>query len=181
MSIDMSQFYQVFFEESQEHLDSMRQTLNGAISSVRRISSELRPAILDELGFADAVAWQTRELAKHSGLQVELKLADAGLVQGEVLSTALFRIVQESLTNVVRHAQASAVQVVLEQVDQRLVLRIMDNGIGVPDTPNVGGIGMVSMRERARAVGAALRVFRREGGGTTVEVTMGLAPQEAHT
>lgn len=165
----------------QEHLDSMRQTLNGAISSVRRISSELRPAILDELGFADAVAWQTRELAKHSGLQVELKLADAGLVQGEVLSTALFRIVQESLTNVVRHAQASAVQVVLEQVDQRLVLRIMDNGIGVPDTPSVGGIGMVSMRERARAVGAALRVFRREGGGTTVEVTMDLAQQEAHT
>jgi len=65
-------------------------------------------------------------------------------------------------------------------VDQRLVLRIMDNGVGVPDTPNVGGIGMVSMRERARAVGAVLRVFRRDGGGTTVEVTMDLAQQEAH-
>jgi PAS domain S-box-containing protein len=164
----------------QEHLDSMRQTLNGAISSVRRISSELRPAILDELGFADAVGWQTRELAKHSGLQVDLRLGNPDLVQGEVLSTALFRIVQESLTNVVRHAQATVVQVTLEQVDDRLVLCIMDNGIGVPDTPNLGGIGMVSMRERARAVGAKLRVFRREGGGTTVEVTMDLAQQEAH-
>ena len=163
----------------QEHLDSMRQTLNGAISSVRRISSELRPAILDELGFADAVGWQTRELAKHSGLQIDLNLGNPNLVQGEVLSTALFRIVQESLTNVVRHAQATAVQVTLEKVDQGLVLRIMDNGIGVPDTPNHSGIGMVSMRERARAVGAVLRVFRREGGGTTVEVTMDLAQEEA--
>ena len=164
----------------QEHLDGMRQTLNGAISSVRRISSELRPAILDELGFADAVAWQTRELAKHSGLQVDLNLGSPNLVQGEVLSTALFRIVQESLTNVVRHAQATVVQVSLEQVPHRLVLRIVDNGIGVPDTPNMGGIGMVSMRERARAVGANVRVFRHEGGGTTVEVTMDLAQQEAH-
>jgi PAS domain S-box-containing protein len=163
----------------QEHLDTMRQTLNGAISSVRRLSSELRPAILDELGFADAVAWQTRELAKHSGLQVDLRLGEPGLVQGEVLTTALFRIVQESLTNVVRHAKASTVCVTLDRLDDTLVLRIEDNGVGVPEAPNLGGIGMVSMRERARAVGANLRVFRREGGGTTVEVTLVLAPQEA--
>lgn len=163
----------------QEQLDNMRQTLNGAISSVRRLSSELRPAILDELGFADAVAWQTRELAKHSGLQVDLRLGEPGLVRGEVLSTALFRIVQESLTNVVRHASATTVGVTLTRVDDTLVLRIEDNGVGVPEAPNLGGIGMVSMRERARAVGANLRVFRREGGGTTVEVTLVLAAQEA--
>ena len=163
----------------QEQLDNMRQTLNGAISSVRRLSSELRPAILDELGFADAVAWQTRELAKHSGLQVDLRLGEPGLVQGEVLTTALFRIVQESLTNVVRHAKASTVCVTLDRLDDTLVLRIEDNGVGVPEAPNLGGIGMVSMRERARAVGANLRVFRREGGGTTVEVTLVLTAQEA--
>jgi signal transduction histidine kinase len=134
---------------------------------------------LDELGFADAVAWQTRELAKHSGLQVDLRLGEPGLVQGEVLTTALFRIVQESLTNVVRHAKASTVCVTLDRLDDTLVLRIEDNGVGVPEAPNLGGIGMVSMRERARAVGANLRVFRREGGGTTVEVTLVLTAQEA--
>ncbi len=163
----------------QEHLDTMRQTLNGAISSVRRLSSELRPAILDELGFADAVAWQTRELAKHSGLSIDLRLGEPGLVQGEVLTTALFRIVQESLTNVVRHAKATTVGVTLDRVEDTLVLRIEDNGVGVPETPNSGGIGMVSMRERARAVGARLRVFRRPSGGTTVEVTLELTAQEA--
>ncbi len=162
----------------QEHLDTMRQTLNGAISSVRRLSSELRPAILDELGFADAVAWQTRELAKHSGLDIDLRLGEPGLVQGEVLATALFRIVQESLTNVVRHARATAVRITLDQTAGKLVLRIKDNGIGLPESTQRQGIGMVSMRERARAVGAQLRVFRRQSGGTTVEVTLDLATLE---
>jgi PAS domain S-box-containing protein len=162
----------------QEHLDNMRRTLNGAISSVRRLSSELRPAILDELGFADAVDWQTRELAKHSGLDIDLRLGQPGLVQGELLATALFRIVQESLTNVVRHANATTVRITLDQTEGKLVLRIKDNGIGLPESTQRQGIGMVSMRERARAVGAQLRVFRRQSGGTTVEVTLDLAAPE---
>ncbi len=92
-----------------EEVGAMRQLLDTAIASVRRIATDLRPLILDDLGFGEAVAWQTAEFAKRSGLDVQLDLQAQALVRDDVLATALFRIVQESLTNVVRHAGATSV------------------------------------------------------------------------
>ncbi|HTN64610.1 MAG TPA: PAS domain S-box protein, partial [Burkholderiaceae bacterium] len=94
-----------------DKVDEMGHRLNTTIDSVRRIATELRPLILDDLGFGEAIAWQAAEIAKRTGLEISLDLRAAALVSDDALAIALFRIVQESLTNVVRHAQASKVEI----------------------------------------------------------------------
>jgi PAS domain S-box-containing protein len=158
-----------------DEVGAMRRMLDAAIASVRRIATELRPLILDDLGFGEAVAWQTSEFAKRSGLEITLDLQAEELVKDDVLATALFRIVQESLTNVVRHAGASRVQVRLARDEDHLVLTVVDNGSGIAGGPRTGsGIGLVSMRERATALGGQLSIAGVAGVGTTIEVTLPL-------
>jgi PAS domain S-box-containing protein len=156
-------------------LEAMRSQLDEAIASVRRISTELRPLILDDLGFGEAVAWHTAEVAKRSGLEINLDLEAAGLVRNPDLATALFRIVQESLTNIVRHAHASQVDVKLGADESVLVLTVHDNGTGfVESNGKGGGIGLVSMRERADALGGQLEIRSSADAGTIVEVKIPL-------
>jgi PAS domain S-box-containing protein len=158
-----------------DEVGAMRHMLDTAIASVRRIATELRPLILDDLGFGEAVAWQTAEFAKRSGLDIKLDLQAQALVKDDVLATALFRIVQESLTNVVRHAGATSVQVRLAHDESSLVLTVTDNGSGIAAAPRAGsGIGLVSMRERATALGGQLSIAGVPGVGTTIEVTLPL-------
>jgi PAS domain S-box-containing protein len=158
-----------------EQLDSMRALLDGCITAVRRISTELRPIILDDLGFGEAVAWQAREIAKRSGLQISLDLQAAPLVDEERWATPLFRIVQEALTNVVRHAHATQVWISVLPEDEALVLQVQDDGVGMPVDPSSnGGFGVVSMRERATALGGTLCVAVRPEGGTMVQVHLSL-------
>jgi signal transduction histidine kinase len=160
-----------------DEVGAMRRLLDTAIASVRRIATDLRPLILDDLGFGEAVAWQTAEFAKRSGLAIELDLQAETVVKDHVLATALFRIVQESLTNVVRHAGATSVQVRLVCDGTDLVLTVRDNGMGIASGPRTGtgtGIGLVSMRERATALGGQLRIAGEPGAGTTIEVTLPL-------
>ncbi|MDO8311659.1 MAG: sensor histidine kinase, partial [Sideroxyarcus sp.] len=155
-------------------VDEMRSLLDTAIASVRRISTELRPLILDDLGFGEAVSWQTLDFAKRSALEVTLNLPAAGLVQGDSLATALFRIVQESLTNVARHANATCVKIDLVTAGDKLILTIADNGQGIQDAARQGSIGLVSMRERAISIGAQFNIKSAPGAGTVVEVTLAL-------
>lgn len=158
-----------------DEVGAMRQLLDTAIASVRRIATDLRPLILDDLGFGEAVTWQTAEFAKRSGLDIALDLQAQALVKDDVVATALFRIVQESLTNVVRHADATSVQVRLTSDGTDLVLTVHDNGTGIADGPRTGsGIGLVSMRERATALGGHLKIAGAAGAGTTIEVTLPL-------
>ncbi|HXD41467.1 MAG TPA: PAS domain S-box protein [Ramlibacter sp.] len=158
-----------------EEVGAMRRLLDTAIASVRRIATDLRPLILDDLGFGEAVAWQTAEFAKRSGLDIAIDLQAQELVKDDVVATALFRIVQESLTNVVRHAGATSVQVRLASDGSDLVLTVRDNGTGIAGGPRAGsGIGLVSMRERATALGGQLRIVGEPGAGTTIEVTLPL-------
>ncbi len=166
-------------EANPDKVLEMRQALDAAIVAVRRISTELRPLILDDLGFGEAVTWQAAEIQKRSGLKIALDLPAAHLVQRDDLATALFRIVQESLTNVVRHAQATEVHICLVSDESRLVLTVSDNGQGLaPDLPG-GGIGLVSMRERAMAFGGVFSVRNNTTLGTTVEVALPLSSLEA--
>ena len=154
----------------------MRESLDVSIASVRRISTELRPLILDDLGFGEAVGWQAGELSRRSGLKITLDLPAAGLVTGDELATSLFRIVQESLTNVVRHAQASQASVSLTARDGELTLCISDNGAGIGEGMRKGGIGVVSMRERALAHGGSFSIASSPGAGTSITVRMALPP-----
>ncbi len=153
-------------------VDEMRHQMDAAIGSVRRIAAELRPRVLDDVDFREALTWQTQEFFKHSGIQIELDLQAANRVTEDGLATALFRIVQEALTNVVRHAQASKVLVCLHYADEQLLLLISDNGRGFDREGTVGGVGLVSMRERCGAIGASFSVSSHIGVGTRVEVTV---------
>lgn len=155
-------------------VDDMRYLLDAAITSVRRISTELRPRILDDLGFGEAIAAQTLEFTKRSALHVTLNLPASEEVQGDEQATALFRIVQESLTNVARHANATQVSIDLITDAGKLVLSIHDNGQGIQDTARQDGIGLVSMRERAISIGAQFSISSSPDMGTTIEVRLAL-------
>jgi PAS domain S-box-containing protein len=158
-----------------EQIDAMRQLLDTAISSVRRIAADLRPLILGDLGFGEAVTWHTAEFAKRSGLAITMDLPGAERVTDDARATALFRIVQESLTNIARHAGASEVQIRLAIEGEQLVLTVRDDGAGIAEhNGRNSGIGLVSMRERATALGGHLRIASIPGRGTTIEVALPL-------
>lgn len=151
-------------------LDAMREMLDGTILSVRRISTELRPRILDDLDLAEAVCWQVDELTKRSNLQAVCNLPAAELVREDSLATALFRIVQEALTNVARHANADRLEVSFVRDGDELVLSVRDSGSGFVHDENGRGIGLVSMRERATAIDGKFTIMSAPGHGTTIEV-----------
>jgi PAS domain S-box-containing protein len=165
-------------------VDEMRHQMDAAIGSVRRIAAELRPRVMDDLDFREALTWQMNEFFKHSGIQIELDLRGADRVVEDGLATALFRIVQEALTNVVRHSGADKVVVSLQHAKDQLTLLISDNGHGFDQESMVGGVGLVSMRERCGAIGAAFGVNSYPGAGTRIEVTVPMTdkiPSESET
>jgi PAS domain S-box-containing protein len=162
-------------ETTAKEVVAMRQLLDTAIASVRRIATDLRPLILDDLGFGDAVAWHTAEFTKRTGLEVVLDLQAQALVKDDVLATALFRIVQESLTNVVRHAGARQVEVSLTADEKELMLTVSDDGNGIGASARAGsGMGLVSMRERAAALGGRFQIDGVPGVGTMIAVALPL-------
>jgi len=152
-----------------ERIVEMRQLLDDIIASVRRISSDLRPPVLDDLGFCEAVRWLTRETGKRSGLAIELDLPGGQCVEDSNLATSLYRIVQEALTNIIRHAEARHVLVRLREEGDRLVLVVRDDGKGPDQGCRTRGIGLVSMRERTTALNGEFSVTGAPGQGLTLE------------
>lgn len=155
-----------------EVLDDVRVKLDNSIGSVRRISTELRPPILDDLGLGEALRWQAEEVTKRSTLKVDLSLKGDGLISNGSMATGLFRIVQESLTNCLRHSAATHVAITLEATATDLMLTVFDNGQGFDVREHTSGIGLVSMRERATAMGGKLQIESRTGHGTTIRVSL---------
>lgn len=141
-----------------ERVSDMKRMLDVAITSVRRISTDLRPLILDDLGFAEAVEWHVSEVSKRCDLDIVLDLPAHEMVGDDARATALFRIVQESLTNILRHANARHVDISLSSDGDSLCLQIRDDGIGMPEKIRAGGIGLVSMRERVKALGGEFTI-----------------------
>jgi PAS domain S-box-containing protein len=154
--------------EMLEKIRSTQQLAESLIQDVRRISTELRPGILD-MGLAAAVEWQVQEFQTRTGIQCSQRLLTREAFAPEV-STALFRILQESLTNVVRHAQATRAEVVLQKQGDRLVLWIRDNGRGFDqaDSSLSKSLGLLGMRERAAILGGQVKISSAPGKGTTV-------------
>jgi signal transduction histidine kinase len=148
--------------------------------SVRRISSELRPGVLDRLGLVSGLQWLMQEMKRRSGLDIELAVAGVtGPVPADI-ATALFRITQEALTNIVRHAHATRVRASLAMRDDMLELAIADDGAGFDPAARKNGpsLGLIGMRERAARVGGALAVTSAPGAGTRVTVTVPAAGQD---
>jgi PAS domain S-box-containing protein len=153
-------------------LREMTEMMDELISSVRRIASELRPGILDDVGLAAAVEWQAGEFEARTGTRCDVH-CDIGHVKLErAVATAVFRIFQEALTNVARHAAATLVQVELVVAHGQLHLEVADDGIGLPDGPPRRGLGLIGMQERARALGGVFTISHGEPRGTRVRLTV---------
>ncbi|MBI5693155.1 MAG: PAS domain S-box protein [Verrucomicrobia bacterium] len=159
----------------------MSQATDAVICSVQRLATGLRPAVLDAFGLCAAVEWQTRDFESHVGIRCALHLPAEEPPLDRAAATAAFRILQESLTNVARHAHATEVVVEMQQADRQLILRIHDNGCGISPgallTPI--SIGLAGMRERAQLLGGILTIDGVTDGGTTVELRLPLGGAEA--
>jgi PAS domain S-box-containing protein len=158
----------------------LRGLVVGTLETVRRISRELRPPMLDELGFAEAVAWLTRTFAQSSGLHIELKAGPIPDLSTEQ-STALYRVLQEALTNAARHSGASRIDVRVFVAAAALTLDVSDNGVGMPAgrPESSGSLGLLGMRERMRMVGGTLDIAAPKSGGTTISAKIPLAVEPA--
>ena len=163
-----------------DKVGSMKKLIDATVKSVRRISTGLRPLVLDDLGPIAALEWLADDFSRRSAIDVVLDLGMEELDVDDRTATALFRIVQESLTNVARHAGATRVEVSLNFEGERLALKIADDGKGMPAEAlsRKGGFGLVGIRERAFMCGGEFRVSGGPHGGTTVEVDIPLPQGE---
>jgi signal transduction histidine kinase len=159
--------------------------IDQTIQTVRRISTELRPGILDDLGLVAAIEWQGHEFQKRTGIQcaVTTLLREATLEQE--LNTVFFRIFQETLTNIIRHAAASQVEVRLSEEGGAIMLEVRDNGRGITEAElaNTKSIGLLGMRERAALLGGEVSISGESGRGTAVVVRIPVpipVPAAAH-
>jgi PAS domain S-box-containing protein len=143
--------------------------VDDLVKSVRRIATELRPPILDQLGLPAAVEWLAQDFARRTGIRCQTSILPTdGAITNE-LATALFRIVQEALTNVLRHAGATRVDIELGVKSGCVMLEINDDGSGITEAGmGPGSLGILGMRERAAALGGVLEVAPRSNGGTRV-------------
>ncbi|HEY7398575.1 MAG TPA: sensor histidine kinase [Gaiellaceae bacterium] len=148
-----------------------KQAVRQALDEVRRIARELRPEMLEHLGLVSALTELSRRFADQSGLRIERSFADDLPRLSDESELAVYRVAQESLTNVGRHAHATAVAISLERGAGTVVLRVVDDGSGDVDTFEANGHGgLRGMRERALLVGGALAVERADGGGVEVRL-----------
>ncbi|MEX5214963.1 MAG: PAS domain S-box protein [Nitrospiraceae bacterium] len=154
--------------------------LDGIIESVREIATSLRPGVLDELGLTAALDWQARDFEKRTGTRCDLTMPPVPIPIGPDQATAVFRIFQELLTNIARHAHATSVRVILTVTMKTLVLKVSDNGRGITDDEmaNRQSLGLLGMRERAAQWGGDLSIWGEPGKGTIVTVRMPLASGE---
>jgi signal transduction histidine kinase len=156
--------------------EQMRKLIDSTVRLVQRISTGMRPEILDELGLAAALRWQAREFERRTGIRCRTRLPAQQLVLDGEHSTAVFRTFQEILTNVARHAKANSVKACLEASDGRLFLEVEDDGIGIPDDKirHRDSLGLLGMRERAQVFGGQLTISGKPGRGTMVTVSIPL-------
>ncbi len=159
-----------------EKLESFTGIVDTAIRTVRRIATELRPDVLDKLGLVDALRWQAEEFGKRTGIRCDFEAATNEKEFAEDLSTTVFRIFQESLTNVARHSGATVANASLSIAKDRLQLTITDNGRGITDKEitTTSSLGLLGIRERALLMGGTCTVAGAPGKGTTITVELPL-------
>jgi signal transduction histidine kinase len=150
--------------------------VDATIHAVRRIATELRPGVLDSLGLAAAIDWQAADFQRRTGIRCAVKIGVKDALLDQDVSTVCFRIFQEALTNIIRHAKATRVEVGLAPDGPNLVLTVRDNGRGISekDVVHNRSIGLIGMRERAAQLGGEVSFFGRPARGTTVTIRVPL-------
>ncbi|HTC91523.1 MAG TPA: PAS domain S-box protein [Bryobacteraceae bacterium] len=165
----------------QEKLAIMLSLTDTTINVVRRIASELRPSILDDLGLMEAVEWQTEQFQARTGIDCRYDCTLPSIPLGEVESTAVFRIVQEALTNIIRHAQATQVSVTMTVEHETFTLTVNDNGRGISQEELLSraSLGLLGMQERAHLIGGRVEIVGVKDAGTTLHVRVPLAKADS--
>jgi two-component system sensor kinase len=155
-----------------EKFERMKGLVDSTVLSVRRIAHDLRPAMLDDLGLVAAIEHLLHEFSQRSGVVVGLDASTGEIEFREPLATAVYRMVQEALTNVARHARATEVRVAMRVEKNRLIVSAWDNGIGISASRLHSGksLGVLGIKERARTLGGAADVYSPAEGGTVVEI-----------
>ena len=159
-----------------DKISGMGALLDGTANLVRKLCTELRPGVLDDLGLIAAIEWQVREYQDRTGIRFEVRIGPGDLTVDPERSTALFRIFQEILTNVARHAGATKVVVTMKTTGSHITLTVKDNGKGITESQKTGAksLGLLGMRERAFILGGKVDIQGAPGKGTTISVKMPL-------
>jgi len=166
------------FVDATKRIEAVIDLTDATVNVVRRIASELRPIALDELGLSEAIEWQARQFQERTGIIVQCHCDQESVDLTGEQSTAVFRIFQEALTNILRHAQATTVQIQLHKENGVVILTISDNGRGITDDEKSGKrtLGLLGMQERAHLVGGEIDINGSHGNGTVVTVRLPIVP-----
>jgi two-component system, NarL family, sensor histidine kinase UhpB len=161
-----------------EALREIHATVLHSLEDVHRIGRELRPEALDDLGLIDALMALVSRIERQSDVRVRRDLGRRLPKVSKDVELVVYRVAQEALTNALRHARCSEIEISLSQLDDALALAVCDNGVGLPAVRREGGIR--GMRERSQLVGGELTLGRRPGGGTIVRLVVPLGPAGEH-
>jgi PAS domain S-box-containing protein len=155
-----------------QKIEAMMRLTDTTVNTVRRIASELRPIALDELGLIEAIEWQAEQFQGRTGILCQCDCTVENLALHQEVSTAIFRIFQEALTNILRHAQATRVDITLRHEAGEFVLLISDNGKGITEHEKSASqsLGLLGMRERAHLIGGKINITGMAGEGTSITV-----------
>jgi signal transduction histidine kinase len=161
-----------------DHLQQAKEMAEATMKTVRDLAMGLRPSMLDDLGLGPAIEWIAREFSRVSGIPVDVSVEGTLGRLTDAQKTSLFRVAQESLTNVARHAEAKGVSVRLVESASRLELMVSDDGKGIEPGKRRRGLGLLGMEERVRELGGTFTLSSAPGAGTTIRVEIPLAPVE---
>ena len=171
--IDLGSLKHIIADEAKAKLkiDKISALVNDTIKTVQRLTSQLRPQIIDDLGLDAAVEWYAKDFGERTGIKIEIKLEPVTNITSEI-SLIIFRILQESLTNIARHSNATKAVIKLFVHEKMMRFEITDNGIGINEKAKKSrnSFGLMSMRERAKGLGGVLKIVSPEEGGTKVSL-----------
>ena len=177
LKIDLAMLAESIPEKQKKLLDqtkSISELIDIILTTVKRISSDLRPGLLDDFGLVPAIEWQAAEFTKRTGTKCLLSLPDEEIKIDQEHSTAIFRILQEALTNVTRHARATEVRISVSKTDREIRLTVKDNGIGIKekDISSSSSLGLIGIRERAQFFKGKVNIRSERDKGTTLKVSI---------
>ena len=163
-----------------DDLQEVREIAQSTLNNIRSLSQALHPVLLDEQGLESTLDWYIPTVEHQTGLKLHYKKSGASFPLDGNAGVQVYRVLQEALNNVKRHAGAQEAWVRLEFQNDSISLEVEDHGRGFAPDAGHQGIGLVGMRERAELVGGTLQVARREGGGTIVRLVVPAEKVEAH-
>jgi len=164
-----------------QRIQSLKDGVDETIHAVKRIITKLRPGLLDDLGLTAAIEWQAKDFQQHTGIVCEVMAEPEEMNIDSKISTAMFRIFQETLTNITRHSNATRVTVNLLQTDDALTLQVHDNGQGITseEINDPKSFGLIGIRERAQYWHGTVEINGTPINGTTIIVQFPMPPEES--